>query len=93
MPLYDYSCPDCGVESEIICSIADRDAKRQCECGGWLKRILSGGKFMLIGGGWSGNAHPIIVPAKTDPFARKTPHDNYYNCTPESVREAMNKSS
>ncbi len=93
MPLYDYSCPKCGVEFEIICSIADRDMPHRCECGGKAKRILSGGKFMLIGGGWTGTAHPIIVPAKTDPFASKAVHENYYNCTPESVREAMNKSS
>jgi len=91
--LYDYVCPECGVEFEIICSIADRDKRKLCECGATAKRVMSGGAFMLIGGGWSGNAHKIIMPRKTDPYANKEPHDNYYNCTPESVREAMNKSS
>jgi len=93
VPLYDYVCPECGVEFEIICSIADRDKRKLCECGATAKRVMSGGAFMLIGGGWSGNAHKIIMPRKTDPYANKEPHDNYYNCTPESVREAMNKSS
>ena len=93
MPLYDYVCPECGVEFEIICSIADRDKRKLCECGATAKRVMSGGAFMLIGGGWSGNAHKIIMPRKTDPYANKEPYDNYYNCTPESVREAMNKSS
>ena len=93
MPLYDYRCPECGVEFDVLCSIAGRNKPKLCECGERADRVLSGGNFMLIGGGWTGNAHPIIVPAKTDPNARTTPHENYYNCTPESVREAMNKSS
>ncbi len=94
MPLYDYSCSKCGAEFDVLCSIADRDKRKPCDCGATAERILSGGNFMLLGGGWSvGCPHPKIIPAKTDHNARTTPHENYYNCTPESVREAMNKSS
>ncbi len=92
MPLYDFECPDCGAASEEVRSIADRNDPLTCSCGGSMCRVMSGGQFMLLGGGWSGGGfHPKIHPAKTDPFARKTPHDNYHNCTPESVRDAMNR--
>jgi putative FmdB family regulatory protein len=91
MPLYDYECSDCDVVTEDFRSIEDRDDELLCYCGEPMQRILSGGNFMLIGGGWSGNAHPIIHPPITDPNARTKPHDNYHNCTPESVREAMNR--
>ncbi len=91
MPLYEYSCSECGTEIEVICPMSERNDRRDCDCGGQFDRVFSGGNFMLIGGGWTGNAHPIIVPAKSDPNARTKPHDNYYNCTPESVRDAMNR--
>ena len=91
MPLYDYDCSECGVEVEEMRSIADRDEPLRCACGAELHRVMSGGAFMLIGGGWCGNAHPIIVPPTTDPNARTKPHDNYHKCSPESVREQMNR--
>ena len=94
MPMYDYACSECGAEFDAICSIAERDDPQPCECGEIAKRVMSGGNFMLIGGGWSGGGfHPKIHPAKPDPNARTTPHDNYHNCTPESVREALHKQS
>jgi len=87
MPLYEYSCDECEAVVEEFRSIANRDDPVVCPvCGGETRRGVGGGQFMLIGGGWSGNAHSIYVPPKSDPNARTKPHDNYSGCTPESVR-------
>jgi putative FmdB family regulatory protein len=90
MPLYDYSCNECGFTVEKSRSIAKRDVPVKCsECGSATSRGVGCGKFMLIGGGWTGNAHPIIIPPMSNQEAVKEPPINYYNCTPESVHRGM----
>ena len=90
MPLYEYSCDECGCSVEKFRSIAKRDNAVKCsECGSKMIRGVGCGKFMLIGGGWSGNAHPIVIPPRSDLGEVKEPPTNYYNCTPESVHRGM----
>ena len=85
MPLYDFDC-GCGESFEEIVSMEDRRA--ECpECGKVVKASLSGGHFMLMGGGWTRKGHVKIHPPQSDPSLTHGWKDNYYNCTPESVHK------
>ena len=87
MPLYDYECKQCGKVFEEITPISDRN-DIECVCGSPARRIVSGGKFLLVGGGWTGRSHPIIHPPKGAGVDSKDEwKTNYYNCTPESVHK------
>jgi putative FmdB family regulatory protein len=85
MPMYDYNCPKCGENTEVIMPMAERD-NAVCEaCGTPLVRLITGGSFMLLGGGWTTRGHLKIHPPESDPNQKTGWQDNYYNCTPESV--------
>lgn len=90
MPLYDYQCPKCGAEFEAFARIADRDTMRCSTCGKLATRLITGGSFMLLGGGWTGTGHAKVVPPDSRFDSLPKPdaegyHTRYYNCTPESV--------
>lgn len=52
MPTYEYQCHKCGKQFEYVQKISDAP-KKKCEaCGGKLERLISGGAFILKGGGW-----------------------------------------
>lgn len=73
MPLYEYVCQDCGVESEILHKISD-PAETDCpSCGkAALTKVVSAAGFRLSGGGWyetdfkSGNKKNLTADAKSD---------------------------
>jgi putative FmdB family regulatory protein len=51
MPIYEYTCEKCELETEHIQNIGD-DAP-SCEiCGRKLKKIISLSNFFFIGSGW-----------------------------------------
>ncbi|MCB1215641.1 MAG: zinc ribbon domain-containing protein [Deltaproteobacteria bacterium] len=53
MPIYEYYCPDCGYEFEILQSIKDKTKKKCPQCQGKkVKRLISQTSFSLKGGGW-----------------------------------------
>ena len=90
MPLYDFGCDSCGGSVELSVPMAERDEEQRCECGAVLNRLISGGGFILIGGGWTGRSHVRIIPPNSDRSGmdgvdKDGYHTNYYNCTPESV--------
>lgn len=90
MPLYDYYCGSCNATAEIIVPMARRDDAPPCACGGKMVRQMTGGSFILIGGGWQGRSHVRVKPPESDRAGmdgvdRDGYHTNYYNCTPESV--------
>lgn len=63
MPIYEYKCEKCELETEHLQNIDD-DAPR-CEiCGRVLKKIVSLSTFFLKGTGWSEDGY--AKPKETD---------------------------
>lgn len=53
MPTYDYACDACGKSFEIEQRITEAPIKKCPKCGKLkARRMISGGTFMLKGGGW-----------------------------------------
>ncbi len=52
MPIYEYSCKDCGRVFEEWQSGFDELQVPCPECGGESKRLISNTSFVLKGGGW-----------------------------------------
>jgi putative FmdB family regulatory protein len=53
MPTYDYACEACGKSFELEQRITEAPIKKCPKCGELkAKRMISGGNFMLKGGGW-----------------------------------------
>lgn len=74
MPFYEYQCPQCGFEKEILHGI---NAKPEITCeacnGANLQRLISAAGFRLKGGGWyetdfkgDGSKRNIAGDAKAD---------------------------
>jgi putative FmdB family regulatory protein len=53
MPTYDYACEACGKSFELEQRITEAPIKQCPKCGELkAKRMISGGNFLLKGGGW-----------------------------------------
>lgn len=53
MPIYEYSCPDCGVEFERMRKLSDPPLTVCPDCGREnVRKLISQTSFMLKGGGW-----------------------------------------
>jgi len=53
MPTYEYGCEACGAKYELEQRITEDPIKKCKKCGKLkAKRLISGGNFMLKGGGW-----------------------------------------
>lgn len=53
MPIYEYSCPQCGVGKDVMHKIAESPQVPCDHCEGqWLQRQVSAAAFRLKGGGW-----------------------------------------
>ena len=53
MPTYEYGCEACGKKWEAEQRITEAPLKKCPKCGKLkAKRLISGGTFMLKGGGW-----------------------------------------
>jgi putative FmdB family regulatory protein len=53
MPTYEYGCDACGKKWEAEQRITEAPIKKCPKCGKLkAKRLISGGTFMLKGGGW-----------------------------------------
>jgi len=62
MPLYEYSCPQCG-DFEVLQRITDKPLTRHAECGRTIKRKVSRSSFQLKGGGWYADLYGSKKPA------------------------------
>src|SRR3954470_23910520 len=53
MPFYEYECPHCGYDEEVLQNISDKPLTRCPSCGKkGLKRLMSAPVFRLKGSGW-----------------------------------------
>ena len=53
MPIYEYSCEECGKITEKLVSISGDNGEIECpECSGRAAKIMSASAFHLKGGGW-----------------------------------------
>jgi putative FmdB family regulatory protein len=53
MPTYEYGCEACGKKWELEQRISEDPVKKCPKCGKLkAKRLISGGNFVLKGGGW-----------------------------------------
>ncbi len=52
MPTYEYECTTCGYQFEKEQKITEDPIKDCPSCGNSVKRIISGGNFVLKGSGW-----------------------------------------
>ncbi len=53
MPTYEYGCEKCGATFEREQRITEKPIKKCPTCGAMkAKRLISGGSFILQGGGW-----------------------------------------
>lgn len=48
MPIFDYRCPVCGIETEELVKKHDDEVK--CSCGAIMKKLLCPGKFRYKAG-------------------------------------------
>lgn len=55
MPTYEYQCLSCGKRHEVQQAISDESLTQCPECGGQVKRLITGGGgFIMKGGGAAG---------------------------------------
>lgn len=67
MPTYEYGCEACGKTWELEQRITESPVKKCPECGQLkARRLISGGTFMLKGGGWYADGYGTKPPAKAD---------------------------
>lgn len=52
MPIYEYSCQDCGASFEVIQKVNESPLKKCIKCGGTLKKIISAPALQFRGEGW-----------------------------------------
>jgi putative FmdB family regulatory protein len=65
MPTYEYQCQKCGKQFEYVQKISDAP-KKKCEaCSGKLERLISGGSFILKGGGWYKDLYSSSKPSSS----------------------------
>ena len=62
MPIYEWSCLECGKRIEQFISVKDVEEKIPCDCGGVAYRIISPCSFQL-----KGNPEGWYKPAAKDP--------------------------
>ena len=53
MPFYEYECPHCGYDEEVLQKISDKPLTRCPSCGKkGLRKLISAPVFRLKGSGW-----------------------------------------
>jgi putative FmdB family regulatory protein len=52
MPIYEYSCQNCGRRLEVMQKMSDKPLTRCPECNGRLEKLFSQTSFQLKGSGW-----------------------------------------
>ena len=58
MPIYEYKCMKCNEQIEVMQKMSDDPLTECTECGGELKKLITGTSFVLKGGGWYVTDYP-----------------------------------
>lgn len=67
MPTYEYACATCGHQWEEIQKISENPIEECPSCKkATAKRLISGGSFILKGGGWYSDLYSSAKPGKKD---------------------------
>ncbi len=67
MPTYEYHCKACGKELEAFHKMSDPTLTTCPACGkDELERLISGGNFVLKGGGWSKDNYGTPKSTRTE---------------------------
>jgi putative FmdB family regulatory protein len=67
MPTYEYVCSSCGNQWEEVQKISEPPIKKCPKCAKkTAKRQISGGNFILKGGGWYADLYSSAKPPKKD---------------------------
>ena len=74
MPTYEYVCTECQNEWEEIQKISESPIEVCPKCAkASAKRQISGGSFILKGGGWYADLYSSSPKAKTESSSASTP--------------------
>jgi len=68
MPVYLFSCRECGREAEHRCSIKDKPKTIKCPCGFYMEQDFSShtGTFILNGMGWASDGYATAGSFKAE---------------------------
>jgi putative FmdB family regulatory protein len=58
MPIYEYSCKQCGATFEVRQKFSDLPVAVHEGCGGAVERLVSAPSFQFKGSGWYVNDYP-----------------------------------
>ena len=61
MPIYEYNCPSCNAEKEMIQSVHETIMPPCDDCGLPLNRLMSKNTFILNGVGWANAGYCNVV--------------------------------
>ncbi len=67
MPIYEYTCLECGVIIEKIQKAGARPPRKCEQCGGKMKKLISRTSFQLKGGGWFASGYSSSGKTGTSP--------------------------
>jgi len=56
MPIYEYSCPNCGLKKEVRKDKFTERRPKCPDCRSLMDRQISPGGFILAGDGWPGKS-------------------------------------
>lgn len=73
MPTYEYACSSCGNQWEEIQKISEAalDTCPKCQQQ-TARRQISGGRFILKGGGWYADLYSSVKPGKKDDSSKSS---------------------
>jgi putative FmdB family regulatory protein len=67
MPTYEYACSSCGNEWEEVQKISEAALQECPKCHqSTARRQISGGRFILKGGGWYADLYSSVKPGKKE---------------------------
>ena len=88
MPFYEYECPHCGYQDEVLQKITDAPLKKCPNCGkNGLRKLISAPVFRLKGSGWYKTDYPGKSTAASTDTAEKV-SEKKPETTPSKVKSS-----